>query len=139
MKKQNEEEQEDLIRSVFRETSLDTPSADFTNRVMSKIGQLPACGQTTAYTPLISRQAWGVVILLIICVGLFAIFGMKDVAPGWLSQFRIQLHLDFSMPASLRNLSLPVAFLYGLLAVTLYIYYQVMRQLGYMGRQRQNI
>ncbi len=127
MKKHNEKEQEDLIRSVLRETNLETPSAGFTEQLLSRIEQLPVYGYTTSYTPLISGKAWSVIFLVMISLSLFAVFGMKDVTPEWISQLRLQERLDFSLPESVRNLNLPSALLYGLLAVTIYIYYQVMR------------
>ncbi|TPN84703.1 hypothetical protein [Aquimarina algicola] len=61
------EEQYKNIKRLIRETGLETPSYNFTNKVMNKIAVLETHKQSKP-TALISRQKWVVIILIFIAL-----------------------------------------------------------------------
>lgn len=63
---------EDKLKKILSSAEPETPSFDFTGKVMAKI-QFPVAATAFIYKPVISRNAW-IVIIGSVCVILFALF-----------------------------------------------------------------
>jgi len=54
-----------LVEKVVKESSLESPSLDFTSNIMSKIEAVPQ-NEITVYEPLISKSVWLAISILVI-------------------------------------------------------------------------
>ena len=71
MESHSEQHFNDLAKKVYKSTSIESPSLDFTSKVMAKLE-----GQTsTAFQPLISKKGWFGIAAVIIGVITFSFFG----------------------------------------------------------------
>ena len=71
--KENDKNVEQFIEKVMKETSLETPSFDFTSKVMAQVALEQS--KTIAYKPLISKTTWIALFTGIAAVLAYAFFG----------------------------------------------------------------
>jgi len=71
--KENDKNVEQFIEKVIKETSLETPSFDFTSKVMAQVALEQS--KTIAYKPLISKTTWIALFTGIAAVLAYAFFG----------------------------------------------------------------
>ena len=74
MQKNDHKQLKDLIDKTMQNTSLETPSLNFTHQVMHKLNGLEA-SKITTYKPLISKMGWAGIIVGIIGIFLFLVLG----------------------------------------------------------------
>ena len=71
--KENDKNVEQFIEKVIKETSLETPSFDFTSKVMAQVALEQS--KTITYKPLISKTTWIALFTGIAAVLAYAFFG----------------------------------------------------------------
>jgi hypothetical protein len=71
MESHSEQYFNDLAEKVYKSTSIESPSLDFTARVMSRLEEQTAA----AYRPLISKKGWIGIALVIAAIISYSIFG----------------------------------------------------------------
>ena len=64
MKKSEDKNWERFVDKAMKEATLETPSPDFTDKVMRSVASQQAQQSTVAYKPLISRGTWIVIALI---------------------------------------------------------------------------
>ncbi|MBT8310207.1 MAG: hypothetical protein HKO72_01890, partial [Flavobacteriaceae bacterium] len=64
---------EKLADRLMKESSLESPSMDFTSQVMAKVDAL-AKSDVTAYRPLISKRVWTIVAIVMIASVVYLMF-----------------------------------------------------------------
>ena len=99
MKANNDKHLEKLVDRMMKETSLETPSAGFTSKLMSQV-MATEISKATVYKPLISRRSW-----FIICAGIISLLAyfinIADAQAG--SRFQ-DFDLSSKMDALLKSL-----------------------------------
>lgn len=103
---------DDLTKKVIKESSLETPSVDFTVSVMNQISGLNTTSIT--YKPLISK--WGWTLIFVISVAL-VVFVMYDggTSPSWLGTIDFSVLYDNKIISALSNFKMPKLFVYAML------------------------
>ncbi|WP_017494534.1 hypothetical protein [Flavobacterium sp. WG21] len=71
--KESDKNIENLIDKMMSETTLDSPSIDFTSKVMAQI-KVAEKSVTKVYKPLISKSTWFVIGLGLIALMVYAVF-----------------------------------------------------------------
>ena len=71
-----------LVEKVVKESSLETPSLDFTSNIMSQIEAVQQ-NEITVYEPLISKRAWFIIGALILGGLTYLMLGNNLQATGW--------------------------------------------------------
>jgi len=71
-----------LVEKVVKESSLESPSLDFTSNIMSKIEAVPQ-NEITVYEPLISKSVWLAISILVIGSLSYGILGNGIESLGW--------------------------------------------------------
>ena len=119
-----------LSRKVIEEASVETPSFNFTNVIMSKVNTLQE-SDVTVYKPLISKTSW-----VLIGSGVFALvlyilfFGTKTEPSIWMQSLdfsmlsKINMYVLTSIP-SIPSLSISKTFTYAILFFGLMICIQI--------------
>ena len=71
-----------LVEKVVKESSLESPSLDFTSNIMSQIEAVPQ-NEITVYEPLISKSVWLAISILVIGSLSYGILGNGIESLGW--------------------------------------------------------
>lgn len=82
---------DDIAKKVIQQGSIESPSFNFTDIVMSQVLELHKSNATT-YKPLISKKGWFLILAVLISVVFYtASFGRQSEDTSWMSQ------IDFGM------------------------------------------
>ena len=121
MEEQENKYLESLSKKIIKNASVESPSINFTDAIMSKINALPQ-SESTVYKPLISKTTWLIIGLIVLSLILF--FGTKTEHSSWI-QF-----IDFSRLSNLKinifsKVSLSKTFTYAIIFLGLMICIQI--------------
>lgn len=127
----NKKHIEDLTDKIMKESSLETPSFNFTANVMSQLQQ-----QTIhiAYKPLISKRVWAVIAACVLIVVVFT-FNNSVSESSWIGMLRVTDGFNYSLEALIPNLEIPKTYLYSLSFLALFIIIQI-PYIKYMNNKR---
>ena len=119
MKEHTNKPIEKLVDKVMKSSTLETPSFDFTAKVMSQVIADSKSG-VTVYKPLISKTAW--VVLLVVAAGLIAV----SVYSGDASSLGLLDKLDLSkVPNLFSGIKISQTAMYSLLMFAIMLCIQV--------------
>lgn len=108
-----------FVDRVMKSSKLETPSFDFTAKIMSQI-TVNQRSKVTVYKPLISKTTWG--ILLVLTAGMvgFQIFSQESTSLGWFDK------LDFSIVSNLfSGVKISQTTMYSLLMFGVMLFIQI--------------
>ncbi|RKE98051.1 hypothetical protein [Ichthyenterobacterium magnum] len=89
--KANEDKNLDLFtKKIMKQASIESPSFDFTDVVMSQVNALKE-SKAIVYKPLISKTSWLFILIAVVTLTTYLVFGIESKTPEWLST------LDFSI------------------------------------------
>lgn len=95
MNQQEDKHLDDLTKKVIKEASLESPSLNFTDVLMSQINVIES-SSTIVYKPLISKMGWTFISILFLGMILYMILGGNTESPDWLGS------IDFSVFSNLK-------------------------------------
>jgi hypothetical protein len=108
-----------FIDKVMKSSTLETPSFDFTSKVMSQITATQK-NTVTIYKPLFSKTAWGILILLTAGIVGFSVFSKDNTTLGWLDQ------LDFSRVSNVfSGIKISQTAMYSLMMFAVMLFIQI--------------
>lgn len=93
---------DELAGKVMKSSSLETPSFNFTDSVMSKVLALSA-NKVTVYKPLISKTAWAFIAIGFIATIIFVIFGTQTEP----SDIDFSFLLNHKLTHAMANFNIP--------------------------------
>lgn len=82
MKEQTNKHLENFVEKVMQSSTLETPSFDFTAKVMSQV-TVTSRSSVTVYQPLFSKSAWVIMLLLTAAILMYALFSNDTSTLGW--------------------------------------------------------
>jgi len=82
MKEHTEQHLDKLAKKVMQLSSLESPSLDFTAKIMAKV-EASATSSITVYKPLISKSGWLIISILVIGGLTYGIFSSGLEGLGW--------------------------------------------------------
>lgn len=123
MNQKTDEKLDQLTGKLLKTFSAETPSFDFTTKVMSRVEGL-STSTVTAYQPLIAKKTWMVLIIFVMGILAFAIFGNIHFENSWATFFKPE-----SLP-KLGSLALPYfemsnVLIYGIVGFTFFTVVQI--------------
>lgn len=118
-------ELDDFLRKSIQEIGLDKPSLDFTSVVMSKINVEAERSVVFVHKPLFSTSTWFVVIAMVAAIFSYVIVGQskKETTALWLS--KLNNLTSFNLMAHMPEILVSNTFIYGILAVTFFVWVQI--------------
>lgn len=124
MEENKNKELESFVDSIMRKDSLESPSKDFTNKVIQHLEVLQE-KKTIVYRPLISKQVWailGVVLLVVLGYG----FYRSDISgDSWLDTINWNVIVDNSLFNQIGKLNLSSSFIYAIVFLGLMLGIQI--------------
>jgi hypothetical protein len=132
MKNNDDKNIQNLVDRIMAETALESPSVDFTGKVMSEVLSAEKI-KTSVYNPVISKKGWFFIFATIITLFAFLLFNMKSDATG--------LNFNFSIPSFEKILNLFPGFQVSpmtanvLLAATIMLFVQIFLLKNYLDKR----
>jgi len=77
--KENDKEIENLIDKMMTETTLESPSFDFTSKIMAQV-LVAEKSKIKAYKPLISKTTWIFIFISLIALTAYAVYSNNDIS-----------------------------------------------------------
>ena len=124
MKAKTDKEIEKLIDKMMKETTLESPSLDFTSQVMSQVLKIKT-SQTTVYKPLISKWVWYGIFISMLGLIAYLSFNSSAVSGGLLEKFNLGTLPKFSMPNLFSGLHFSKTTIYACVLLTLMLFIQI--------------
>ena len=84
----DEKKIEAFIDKLMSADSLEQPSLDFTNKVMSKVEAISS-STATVYKPLISKPVWTIILVGFLAVVVYVVFNEPETSSGLLERFNL--------------------------------------------------
>ncbi len=134
MNKQDDKHLDYLAEKIVKEASLESPSSNFTNAIMSQIKALEANG-ATVYKPLISKTGWFFISIVLLGILLYAIFGVKTENSGWLSRVDLSMLSNFKVENLLTGVTIPKTVTYAVALFGIMLSIQVLFIKRYLNKQ----
>ena len=116
---------DDFIRRSVNEVGSENPSLNFTNLVMSKIKADTKRSSVFIYKPLFSKTTWFAIIAMVMAIFGSVIFGQHEQETTWLSVIQLNKLTSFNLFGNMPNFPVSSTFVYGILAVTIFIWVQI--------------
>ena len=73
-----------FTKKLFKDGSTESPSFDFTTKVMSDVNALSSTN-VTVYKPLISKRTWILISISVVALIAYFTFGLQLESSGWFS------------------------------------------------------
>lgn len=123
MDKEDDKKLDEFTGKLLRDFSLETPSFDFTTKVMSRVEGLPS-STATIYKPLISKKSWSVLAVFIVGIFSYLFFGDVQMENSWAS-YKILDLLPEMDSVTLPDYQISNVFLYGVVGFTFFMGVQI--------------
>lgn len=114
-----------FVKKAVKEVGLGQPSVTFTDMVLSKVQMVNGESPITRYKPLISKKTWWIIAALVIGVFVFVVFDSTRMEISWLSTSRLDWLSEYNIIDTLSGISISNTFVYGFLALTFFVYVQI--------------
>ncbi|WP_297796582.1 hypothetical protein [uncultured Eudoraea sp.] len=125
MEDTNEKRLDDFVKKVVSNASLESPSVDFTENIISKIAVRETNNAITVYQPLISKTSWLVLATLTILLIAYIFIGKFDLTVSWLPNINTGVIENMDSMVALSQIQLPNTVVYALIGLMLFFYLQI--------------
>ncbi|TPG44528.1 hypothetical protein [Flavobacterium pectinovorum] len=117
--KESDKNIENLIDKMMSENTLESPSIDFTSRIMSQVLKLEK-SKVKAYKPLISKTTWVFIGITLVALTAYSVYSNNDI-----SNFEIAKIYSDKASALFSGIHISKNILYALLIVPFMILVQI--------------
>lgn len=117
--KENDKEIENLIEKMMRENTLESPSFDFTSKIMSQV-LVAEKSKIKTYKPLISKSTWIFIGISLVALTAYAVYFNNDI-----SNFEIDKTYSDKASALFSGIHFSTNVLYALLVVPFMVLIQI--------------
>ena len=115
---------DDIAKKVIQEGSIESPSFNFTDSVMSQVLELNI-SHATVYKPLISKNTWFLILAVLISViDYTAYFGGQSESASWLSQINFDVFSNNGI-SNLLSFNVSKTFTYAVVSLAIMVGVQV--------------
>ena len=134
MNQQEDKYLDHLAKKVMKEASLESPSFNFTNAVMSQVKAFET-NTATMYKPLISKTGWLFISAILLGVISYAIFGTNTADSGWLSRVDLSVLSNFKVTNLLSGVAIPKTVTYAVVLFGLMLSVQILFLKRHLNKQ----
>jgi hypothetical protein len=117
--KESDKNIENLIDKMMSENTLESPSIDFTSRIMSQVLELEK-SKVKAYKPLISKTTWVFIGITLVALTTYSVYSNNDI-----SNFEIAKIYSDKASALFSGIHISKNILYAILVVPFMILIQI--------------
>ena len=125
---------ESFVDSIMRKDSLESPSQDFTSKVIQHLEVLQE-KKTIVYKPLISKQVWAIIgVVLVVILG-YGFYGTDSTSESWIDAINWNVLIDNNLLSQLGKLNFSSTLLYALVFFGLMLCIQIPILKNYFNQQ----
>jgi hypothetical protein len=117
--KENDKEIENLIEKMMSENTLESPSFDFTSKIMSQVLEVEK-SKIKAYKPLISKSAWIFISIVLIMLIAYSVDSGNNI-----SNFELTQSYSDKISTVFSGIHFSTNVLYGLLVIPFMVLVQI--------------
>ncbi|MEP3208787.1 MAG: hypothetical protein ABJN95_06350 [Maribacter sp.] len=118
-------ELDDFIRKSIKEAGLEKPAVDFTDAVLSKIRVANQNDSLLVAKPLLSKTTWFLTFAAVAAIFGYVLFSDSTTESTWLAAVKLNKLTSFNLSLNFPELSFSAAFIYGSIAIALFVWLQV--------------
>ncbi|MFH6604851.1 hypothetical protein ACEZ3G_15305 [Maribacter algicola] len=118
MERKVDKELDKLTEKLLKDFSRETPSVDFTTKVMARL-EVSSETPVISYSPLISKKTWAVLAVVITSIFVYLIFGNIQIEDSWAISKIAYLWPEVNTLV-LPSFKISNAFLYGIVGFTIF-------------------
>ncbi|MEX0290022.1 MAG: hypothetical protein AB3N14_13010, partial [Flavobacteriaceae bacterium] len=126
MDETKEKNLDSFMRKSVKELGLEAPSSEFTKKILAKIEVADQKNSMTAYTPLISRWGWGILVAIVGILSAVVLFNEGDAELAWLEKMNMGALPDLEFLDALPELAVSNTLFYSLLIFAFFAVLQVL-------------
>lgn len=134
MNEQEDKHLDRLAKKVIREASLESPSFNFTETIMSQIKTLEA-NSVTVYKPLISKKGWFFITVILLAVILYTVLSPNTESSGWLKSVDLSVLSNFKLTNLFSGMAIPKTVTYGIVLFGLMLSIQILFLKRHLNKQ----
>jgi len=124
MKANSDKHIEKLIDKIMADISLDTPSSNFTSNVMTQVETL-VNQSAIKYQPLISKRSWILVLISVMALITYFVFGASLESSGWFSGIDFTLESSNKLTNIMSSLKLSKTSYYAVIMLSVMLIIQI--------------
>ena len=124
MKAKTDKEIEKLIDKMMKETTLESPSLDFTSQVMSQVLKIKT-NKALVYKPLISKWIWYGIFISMLGLMTYLLFNDSAVSGGLFEKYNFGTFTKFRMSNIFSGLHFSRTTLYACVLLTIMLFIQI--------------
>lgn len=124
MKAKVDKDIEKLIDKMMKETTLESPSLDFTSQVMSQVLKIKT-NDATVYKPLISKWIWYGIFISMLGLTTYLSFNDSAVSGGLFEKYNFEILPKFSISNIFSGLHFSRTTFYACILLTVMLFIQI--------------
>lgn len=134
MKEYTEHHLDKLAKKVMQLSSLESPSLDFTAKIMAKV-EASATSSITVYKPLISKSGWLIISILVIGGLTYGIFSSGLEGLGWFDNVDYSIISNNKVTEAISRITFSKTLMYAIGLCGLMFLIQILMMKHYFNRQ----
>ncbi|TDJ06678.1 MAG: hypothetical protein E2O67_03435 [Deltaproteobacteria bacterium] len=134
MKEHTEQHLDKLAKKVMQLSSLESPSLDFTAKIMAKV-EASATSSITVYKPLISKSGWLIISILVIGGLTYGIFSSGLEGLGWFDNVDYSIISNNKVTEAISRITFSKTLMYAIGLCGLVFFIQIPMMKHYFNRQ----
>lgn len=115
---------DNFVDKVVKDFSLESPSLDFTSNIMSQIECITQ-SEITVYKPLISKQVWFIIGVLIVAGLTYLMLGNSLQTTGWFDGLDYSLISNNKVTAALSSITFSKTLMYAIIFLGVVFFIQI--------------
>lgn len=115
---------DNFVDKVVKDSSLESPSLDFTSNIMSQIECITQ-SEITVYKPLISKQVWFIIGVLIVAGLTYLMLGNSLQTTGWFDGLDYSLISNNKVTAALSSITFSKTLMYAIIFLGVVFFIQI--------------
>jgi len=124
MKENADKHLDHLSRKVIGKSSIESPSFDFTQTVMTHINELKT-SKVTTYVPLISKRVWSIIAIIFVGLLGYTFFGTSTQKTNWADKLGLEELPNLELNNPLANLEVSQTLIYSVLLFAIMLCIQI--------------
>jgi hypothetical protein len=124
MKEQADTSVENLVNKMMTSSTLESPSADFTSQILSKIEALQQ-SKTVVYQPLISKRVWATIVGICVAFLVYVFYTTSIESSSWFATIDFSKFTNNRVSESLSDYTFSKTMMYAIVFLSVMVFIQI--------------
>ena len=124
MKEQADTSVENLVDKMMTSSTLESPSADFTSQILSKIEVLQQ-SKATVYQPLISKRVWALIVVVCVAFLVYVFYTSSTESSNWFTTIDFSKFTNNRVSESFSDYTFSKTMMYAIILLSVMVFIQI--------------